>query len=65
MTEDEKFDADAKRVANKALKEKKIAWEATLVPWPSNENLRWDVGAIVGVAQRLFVSAILTLLNAA
>ena len=65
MTEDEKFDADAKRVANKALKEKKTAWEATLVPWPSNENLRWDVGAIVSVAQRLFVSAILTLVNAA
>ena len=65
MTEDEKFEADAKRIANKELKEKKTAWEATLVPWPSNENLRWEAGAIVGVAQRLFASAILTLLNAA
>ena len=53
MTEDEKFEADAKRVANKALKEKKTAWEATLVPWPSNDNLRWDAGAIVGVAHCL------------
>ena len=51
MTEDEKFDADAKRVANKALKENKTAWEATLVPWPPNDNLRWDVGAIVGGTQ--------------
>ena len=65
MTEDEKFEADAKRIANKELKEKKTAWEATLIPWPTDENLRWEVSAIVGVAQRLFASAILTLLNAA
>lgn len=47
LTEEEKLEADTKRMVNKGLKEAKKEWEATLKPWVPEENFSWPKDTVV------------------
>ena len=48
MTEDEKLDADMKRIVRKALKEAKEEWEKALPkPWNGSGTFMWPTGTLV------------------
>ena len=47
MTEEEKLEADTKRLARKALKDAKTEWEKGLKPWKDDAGLILPVGTMV------------------
>lgn len=49
LTEEEKLEAETKRIVNKGLKEAKKEWEATLKPWVPVEQFSWPKDTIVRV----------------
>ncbi|KAJ6497667.1 hypothetical protein C8R45DRAFT_983789 [Mycena sanguinolenta] len=46
LTPEEKEEAKIKRAVNKAVREKKVEWEANLKKWTGDERMSWPLGTL-------------------